>query len=99
MTKLTIEDGIRFYAGAPITVPSGHVLGSLCVLDKVPRTLTEFQQESLMALSKQIVTHLELRLRFLELSETKTNLQTQQENLKNVTRYLPPKCLLPNYFS
>jgi signal transduction histidine kinase len=38
---------IRFYAGHPIAAPSGHLVGTLCVLDRVPRRLTERQREQL----------------------------------------------------
>jgi signal transduction histidine kinase len=38
---------IRFYAGHPIAAPSGHLIGTLCVLDRVPRRLTERQRAEL----------------------------------------------------
>ena len=53
--------GIRFYAGAPLVSPSGHVTGTLCVMDRQPRVLDTFQQESLTRLSRQVVTLMELR--------------------------------------
>ncbi len=52
---------IRFYAGAPLQNSEGYTLGSLCVLDCVPRELTEQQKDALRVLSRQIVAQLELR--------------------------------------
>ena len=57
----------RFYAGAPLKVPSGQVLGALGVLDRCPRVLTATQRESLRALARQVVAQLELRLTIGEL--------------------------------
>ena len=52
---------IRFYAGAPIVTEDGHGLGTICVIDSVPRTISAEQQRALEALSRQLMAHLELR--------------------------------------
>jgi PAS domain S-box-containing protein len=52
---------LRFYAGAPLVAPDGHVLGALCVTDTVPRKLNPDQLNALRALSRHVVSELELR--------------------------------------
>jgi PAS domain S-box-containing protein len=58
---VTNSPHVRFYAGAPLVMTDGSVLGTICVLDLQPRTLSEREQWSLSALARQVVTALELR--------------------------------------
>jgi GAF domain-containing protein len=54
------EPYLRFYAGAPLTAPNGHILGALCVMDRVPRQLNCDQLESLRILSRQVMAQVTL---------------------------------------
>lgn len=60
---VTGDAHIRFYAGSPLRVRGGHVLGTLCVLDTVPRPygLLPEQAEGLRALTTMIGTLLDGR--------------------------------------
>src|SRR5262249_36408380 len=64
------EPHIRFYAGAPLVTAEGHALGSLCVLDKVARTLSESQRLALDALRRQTQAQLELRRNLADLERS-----------------------------
>jgi len=66
---------IRFYAGAPLVMAGGDVLGTLCVIDTKPRTLDSKQIEYLMLLARQVV-------RLIELRETHQRIVTQQKALE-----------------
>jgi len=54
--------GIRFYAGAPLRSPDGMALGTLCVMNAEPQTLSPQQISGLEALARQVSQHLEMRL-------------------------------------
>ncbi|OLP16706.1 hypothetical protein BST81_19910 [Leptolyngbya sp. 'hensonii'] len=58
---VTADPKIRFYAGAPLITPENHAIGTLCVIDQVPRTLNALQQQTLITLAHQVVSQLELR--------------------------------------
>jgi serine/threonine-protein kinase len=53
---------IRFYAGIPLHVDSGSAIGTLCVMDSVPRKLSPDQLAALSSLANQVVKELRLRI-------------------------------------
>ncbi len=68
------EFGLRFYAAAPLTTASGHKLGTLAVMDKQPRDVSESQAKVLQDLAAVVVDQLELRLVAREMVRLKEEL-------------------------
>ena len=54
--------GLRFYAGVPLRTSDGYNLGTLCVIDKEPRPITQHQIEDLKDLASLVMDQLEFRL-------------------------------------
>jgi PAS domain S-box-containing protein len=78
---VTGEPNIRFYAGAPLNTSAGHALGTLCVLDRVPRELSPEQGEALKALSRLVVAQLELRRSVSDLSSSMLERRRAEEEI------------------
>jgi len=55
------DPGLRFYAGALLKTPDGLPIGTLCVLDHQPRTLTPLQRDAIKVLARQVMVQLEMR--------------------------------------
>ena len=66
---------VRFYAGVPLVGAGGHALGTLCVIDRVPRTLDVTQIGALRALRRAVVTEFELRRSRAELARRRAGEQ------------------------
>jgi len=66
---VTGDQRIRFYAGAPLTTRDGYKLGTLCVLDRVPRHITTNQETLLEDLAAVVVDEMELRRAMLQLTQ------------------------------
>lgn len=54
-----LEHGIRFYAGAPLETRRGHAIGSLCVIDASPRTVTDEQRALLSSAAAEAIAEIE----------------------------------------
>ncbi len=72
---------VRFYAGVPLVSPRGFKLGTLCVLDKKPRSLSKEQHFALDVLARYIVQMLELRLKQKNLAQTQKLHENLQEKM------------------
>lgn len=72
---------LRFYAGMALVTPHGHVLGTLAVIDTVPRALTQFQQDALALIARQIVDQLELQSAYRELAALRAHEQSFETRL------------------
>ncbi len=79
---VTGEPNVRFYAGAPLISPEGEVLGTLCVIDRVPRVITPPQAEALRVLSRQVMAHLNLGRQARELAASESRIQLVVEASK-----------------
>jgi diguanylate cyclase (GGDEF)-like protein len=79
---VTGEPNVRFYAGAPLISMDGQPLGTLCVLDKVPRELDAMMEDSLKALARQVVAQLELRRALDQLARHAEEQEQRQRELE-----------------
>ena len=60
---------VRYYGGQPLITPDNFRIGTICVIDTKPRKLDAGQKESMGVLAHEIVMHLELRIKTIQLKK------------------------------
>ena len=80
---VTEDPKIRFYAGAPLTTSNGHTLGTLCVLDYNPRTLSSAQKSALEMLRLLVIRQIELRHSYMSLKNSQGKLFAKNNRLES----------------
>lgn len=82
---VTSAPSIRFYAGTPLITPTGHAIGTLCVIDNKPNKLTEKQRQALEVLGRSVISQMELRKSVKQLKQAN---QHKTEFLSNMSHEL-----------
>lgn len=72
---------VRFYASVPLLAPGGEAIGTLCIVDRIPRQISPKEVEALQTLSRVVVRQLEIRRNLVELARIKQEYKEAQEAL------------------
>ena len=80
--------GVVAYAGMPLTTRDGAVIGSLCVIDDVPRAWTEEELEALADLAATVTTEIELRVDARERERVERTLDAERVFFNAVLEHL-----------
>lgn len=85
---VTSDPNIRFYFGVPLTNPEGFSLGTLCVIDRVPRHLTPQQIFAVKVLGRQVMSQIELRVKMRHMADLVQQTESANTELERSNRDL-----------
>src|SRR5207244_1443465 len=91
----TDDPSIRFYAGCPLTADDGNRLGTLCLIDRQPRRLSDEQLAVLRDLADIVsneIGALELNKALTRQRESETRLRTLMDNVADGILMLDSAC-------
>lgn len=77
------EPGLRFYAGAPLETDDGLILGTFCILDTQPGTLSDDDVEVLKLLAMEALSQIQLRYRQNEIEQKNEELLKTRKKLES----------------
>jgi len=75
---------VRFYAGAPLILSGGLKIGTLCLFDLKPNSMSKLQEKTLASLSKQATALLELSWSRFLLQKQIAETVIKNESLKKI---------------
>lgn len=77
------ENGIAFYAGAPLLTRDGAAIGTLCVIDTEPRRFTKREEEALRLFASNAITRIELAKRDHQINTWQVAVREMKHRMKN----------------
>ncbi len=91
---VVLETGIRFYAGAPLRADSGRAVGSLCIVDTKPRTISHSERELLHLLAGGVMAQVKLRAASRRLLERTLQIDRDLQQAVRAQRFLLPPAMI-----
>lgn len=90
------EPYIRFYAGTALYSPQGNKIGTLSVLDVIPRELKHRQAHALQLIARQVNAHVELSARRLQTNRELAAARAMGDMFVSIAEALPAPCYVKN---
>lgn len=78
---VTSEPFVRFYAGVPLKTDEGYIIGTLCVVDNVPREITQKQVKGLQSLARLAMRQLDIRRNVHQLAVIQKDYKQAKQDL------------------
>ena len=82
-----VQQGVRFYAGAPLKTPDGYFIGTLCIADFKPRPFSVHERDVLESLARVVMEQMELRLRAIRETELQALLLEKKDEFISVASH------------
>lgn len=91
---VVLETGIRFYAGAPLRADSGRAVGSICIVDTKPRTISRREAELLRLLARGVMAQVKLQVASRRLLDRTLQIDRDLQQAVRVQQFLLPPALI-----